>query len=700
MVLALGVLVAVLGYVTPSFAAITLADTPRFIGEELEEWEDTSGSAAAADALARGDFRRPSRVRPNHGFTRSAFFYRFSVKNGTTDRRAYVLDAARAWVSDVDLYRVDAGIAKLEARAGALTPLEKRVVRSEAPAFALELDAGEEQTFLLRMAGPAPIALRGEISPRAVFNQSYAHGLLLWGGLYGVILGIAVYLTIIVVVLRDAQWWLAPGLFAMALLEAANRGHLARFLPIVIPYVEVRVGSIAAGVVVVALSEWARVVLRSRLAPRVDRVIRVGEVIGGSLCLVGALVLRWTAAAFVGPILATVTFGSAAVLRWRDGHAAARPFAIVFVMVIVPASTACATALGYVPLHPLTEHGDYLGGMTMAVLLALGVSQEMRVTRSDLERKNREVSALADDLREQVVQRSRELARVLDLQGRSSVGQPLETGILFDERYRVVRLLGEGGMGAVYEVVRTRDDRRFALKVLTSATNSAAALRLTREAEIGARLRHPNLVSIVDVGFRDGRVPFLVMDLVLGGSLEDHSARFGDAAWALDVLRGVAAGLRELHGASVIHRDLKPANVLMEAGVARICDFGIAKPSGDDVPSPRSALTSTGAVVGTALYMAPETMARAPLTPAADIFAFGLIAFELLTGEFPLAVFCAAALGPRAALPAPDLARVAGLAAPVRAMLEACIAMDPTTRPTASELDELLSGASLASPAA
>lgn len=676
---------------TPCFAAIALADVPRFIGEDFEEWEDTSGTASATEAFARGDFRRPSRIRPNHGFTRSAYFYRFTLENSTTSHRAFMLEAARAWVTDVDLFRVKGGIVELEARAGAHILRAKREVPCEEPTFAIELGPGESQTYLLRLAGNGPLAVRGEISPRPVFFEQHAHDLLLWGGLYGVLVGIAVYMAVIFAMLRDPQWRLAPMLLAGALAEAFAHGHHTRLLPFDIPDLEVRGVAFAVGAMSIAFGEWSRVVLGTRRAPRIDLVVRIGEVVGVSCCLVAGLVLRWHALRCAGPIIMSASTMIASVLRWRDGHAPARPFVIAVATLLIPGSVACATVLGYLPLNAVTEHGDYVGGALMAVLLALGASEEMRSARSKLEAKNREVTALADDLRDQVVQRSRELRAVLELHGRSADVSPLAMGTMFDERYRVLRPLGEGGMGAVYEVVRTRDERRLALKILTSATSSTAVLRLTREAEIGATLRHPNLVSIVDVGLRDGRVPFLVMDLVLGGSLENQRTRFGDVAWALGVLRGIAAGLRELHDAGVIHRDLKPSNVLMDNGTARICDFGIAKQSDHDIGA-----TRTNAHVGTALYMAPETLAKAPPSPAADVFAFGLIAFELLTGEYPLALFAAASLGPSVAVPTPTLARVPGLTPRVSATLEACVAMNPASRPTASELSTLLSGSSSA----
>ena len=111
----------------------------------------------------------------------------------------------------------------------------------------------------------------------------------------------------------------------------------------------------------------------------------------------------------------------------------------------------------------------------------------------------------------------------------------------------IVRALGEGGMGAVYEVVRATDGETFALEVVTGGVSRAGAIRFAREAEIGARVRHPNLVSIVDVGLGDSGAPFLVMELVRGDALEERRDRFGDAAWAMPLLRQIARGLATLH---------------------------------------------------------------------------------------------------------------------------------------------------------
>ncbi len=705
-----------LAHVSVAHAEILLGDGEQLIGQELEIWEDESGQATAAEALRRGRFSRSTELRPNHGHSRSAFFYRFSVKNAAGERRAFVLDAAREWVVEVDLYRVEQGKALLEARAGSSIPRAARALPVERPGFAIELAAGERRTYLLRLAGHAPMSLLGSISPRADFIEAHGHATLVWGGFYGVLLGIALYSAIVFGVLRDAQWRLAPALAALSLLEATAHGHVARLLPFFVPELELRGYAFAVAGCVWFFRSWSRVVLRTAQAPKLDRTLTAVTLFSFGLCLLGGLVPSLAMLAFIGPLPFAVALLLTGVARWRAGHALALPHVLAISAWLVPSLFVITTILGLLPLYPFTEHGNHVGAVVMAILLALIASHEMRATRGDLasahsalekqmqhlEQKNREVTSLADDLREQVVQRSRELSRMLDLHGSPSSTAPLEAGSVFEDRYQVVRRLGAGGMGVVYEVARKRDARRLALKVLTTAPTAQAGLRFTREAELGAGIQHPNVVAIIDVGLRKGITPFLVMELVEGGSLEEQRARFGDVPWALDMLRGVAAGLAALHETGVVHRDLKPSNVLVDGAVARICDFGIAKQveseSGHEPPNPHGAtvelvrshsrLTATGALIGTPLYMAPEALTERSIGPAADVYAFGLIAYELLTGAFPLALV-APSLVAAAASP-PSLARISGLSPGIAKLLSACVSTDPGERPSAASIRDLL----------
>jgi serine/threonine protein kinase len=282
------------------------------------------------------------------------------------------------------------------------------------------------------------------------------------------------------------------------------------------------------------------------------------------------------------------------------------------------------------------------------------------------------------------------------------------------ERYRVVRAIGEGAMGAVYEVARLTDERRFALKVLTSATTGAALARLAREAQVAAKVTHERLVSIADVDVSEGGTLYIVMELVDGVTLVDLRDRYGDAAWALPVLRQVATGLAVLHDQRIVHRDLKPANVLVgrpgdldDPGV-KIADFGIAQlpddePGGDDptldsgvATGEAGALTGTGILLGTPLYMAPELAKGArDAKPSSDLWAFGVLAFELLAGALPFEVPPVLDAMANRRWNAPRALDPARCGAAVAAIVARCLHAEPESRPTAGECLEALQASSV-----
>jgi serine/threonine-protein kinase len=196
-------------------------------------------------------------------------------------------------------------------------------------------------------------------------------------------------------------------------------------------------------------------------------------------------------------------------------------------------------------------------------------------------------------------------------------------------RYKVLELLGQGAMGAVYLAQDPLLKRRLAIKVVkdTGEQQQAALIRFQREAEISARLNDPNIITIYDVGEDPGIGPFLAMEYVEGKSL--GALIRGDALDAEDAVRlllQLAKALVAAEGAGVVHRDVKPENILVsQDGRLKLMDFGIAK--GDE-----SKLTTAGMIVGTPSYTAPELLKGAEATPATDRYALAVTAFEMFSG--------------------------------------------------------------------
>lgn len=219
---------------------------------------------------------------------------------------------------------------------------------------------------------------------------------------------------------------------------------------------------------------------------------------------------------------------------------------------------------------------------------------------------------------------------------------PALTGMLLGGRYRVGRMLGEGGMGAVYEAVQEDLARSVALKVLHAhlAADEELRGRFRREALVVARLGHPNVVQISDFQLNDGEPPFLVMELLRGENLRDVLRRLVRlppervAYIAVQVL----AALDAAHRANVVHRDVKPDNIFLErttvqADIVKVLDFGVAKLLGDDDAGAK--LTRAGLVVGTLAYMAPEQALGDPLDGRADLHSLAAVMYLALAGKKP-----------------------------------------------------------------
>jgi serine/threonine-protein kinase len=373
--------------------------------------------------------------------------------------------------------------------------------------------------------------------------------------------------------------------------------------------------------------------------------------------------------------------------------------------------------------------GELLGGWRPACLgiLFVGLMQTGAMSRAHT-KSLRVADDLNAELRRQIEARSRELADAIGRLATEDDEVPLEAGEVVDGRYKIVRPLGEGGGGAVYLVERLSDKEPLALKVVHGGDDAHRLARLAREAELVAQVKHDRVVAIVDVGVDASGFLFIVMEYLPGATLRDHKDKFGRLDWVLPVLAQIADGLAAIHERGIVHRDLKPANLLVltrddgRPPLVKIADFGIARgedssrittrpPPGPDAPAPRAdtrkrpdrgertkreldRLTQTGAILGTPFYMAPEAIDGARnVTFAVDLFAFGIIAYEWLTGRAPFAESAAFAQTEGVVLaPPPPVGSVrADLPWDVGNLVDRCLAFDPAKRPTAGEAYEVLS---------
>jgi eukaryotic-like serine/threonine-protein kinase len=208
---------------------------------------------------------------------------------------------------------------------------------------------------------------------------------------------------------------------------------------------------------------------------------------------------------------------------------------------------------------------------------------------------------------------------------------------VLDDRYQVIEPIAEGAMGAVYRGERLKLGRAVAIKIMHDALPDELASRgrFEREAKLMARLEHPHCVSVIDFGLHDGK-PYLVMELVRGTSLLDVLAKVGrlEPARAAELVKQVLSGLAHAHELGIVHRDIKPANIMLteRTGLGeqiRILDFGLARPAID------STKLTTGIVVGTPNYMAPEQIKGGAIDGRTDLYAVGVMLFELITGKKP-----------------------------------------------------------------
>ena len=213
----------------------------------------------------------------------------------------------------------------------------------------------------------------------------------------------------------------------------------------------------------------------------------------------------------------------------------------------------------------------------------------------------------------------------------------LEIGTKVLGRYTVDAFLSRGGMGEVYRGRHELLEYPVALKVIREGATESLRKRFLREATLMARVRHPNVVAVLDFGILDSGWPCLAMEFVEGEELRHRLDRRGPLPWdeALDIFRGILAGLTRVHAAHVLHRDLKPSNIVLAAGppeVVKLIDFGIALGTdGDD----STRYTESGMAVGTPEYMAPEQLLCEPVDARSDLYSATLVLYTMLSGASP-----------------------------------------------------------------
>lgn len=475
---------------------------------------------------------------------------------------------------------------------------------------------------------------------------------------------------------RPSRLWLAFGALAVAVLI----GSVGYFR-------STQVGG-PATIVFAGPAILSQVVLLVRLARRRPRPPTLWTVLGG-----------WAVLAF----LAIPDFGA-----WGGlGE------------LLAGTSTAC---MG-ISLIALLQTATISRAHTNALREADELAQERQERIRELEAQKREVEQLNDELRRQVGARSRELASAISRLSGSPNEATLGPGDVIDDRYEVVRPIGAGAGGSVYLVKRRADGVELAMKVVSAGNDRNLVARLAREAHLVAEVKHDNVISIVDVDVAASGFLYIVMEYVAGKTLRDHKGDFGRIGWAIDVLAQIAAGLASVHERGIVHRDLKPANVLLVTRAdgelaVKIADFGIAGVAGvegdeeqrtlsvrcgssndwqtraDSAPTAMPLeLTQTGVLLGTPLYMAPETIGGAKnATPSVDLFSFGVIAYEILSGAPPFSESPALAQLRGHTVPVPPFigSVVTGVPLAVSRLVERCLAFEPEERPTAAEAVRVL----------
>jgi serine/threonine protein kinase len=254
--------------------------------------------------------------------------------------------------------------------------------------------------------------------------------------------------------------------------------------------------------------------------------------------------------------------------------------------------------------------------------------------------------------------------------------------------YCVVRLIGAGGMGSVYEVEHIELGRRYVLKSLlrSLATREDLIARMRNEWRSLGKLRHPNIVDVINAGITATQVPYFVMEYLDGETVRDRLERRGklSVGEAVRIAQGSLLGLAAAHAIGVIHRDVKPANVfLTRAGGVKVLDFGIAQTRVEGTPK----ITGRGLAIGTPRYMSPEQAAGERADARSDVYAVGLLLYEMLTGEGPFDDLSDATQQMLAHLHRPPrpLSEMVDVPPALEAVVERALSKRPTQRPRSAE---------------
>ncbi|MEV6842754.1 serine/threonine-protein kinase [Actinoplanes sp. NPDC051411] len=258
-------------------------------------------------------------------------------------------------------------------------------------------------------------------------------------------------------------------------------------------------------------------------------------------------------------------------------------------------------------------------------------------------------------------------------------------------RYAVGDELARGGMAVVHRAVDTVLRRTVAVKILMLERSHSYRYRdaVRQEALSGARLSHPNVARVFDYGEaeQDGRyLPFVVMELVAGETLTTRLGTAGPMSWrdAAAVCADVASALAAAHEHDVVHRDVKPSNIMLSAAGAKLVDFGLSAPTG------ASAIDFDGRIPGTPSYFAPEQFHALPVSPAADVYALGLVLHACLAGRPAWTGGVDSVLVARACSPTPRLPEWCEVPPEVSSIYRRCLAREPKKRPPAGRVAHLL----------